>query len=102
MPKKVQSEGLDASSRRPKVKIVVLPGNVARVEPPDAALGLLLGYRALFLEGSTPAQDGPGQLSLGDLGLAAGVVLPAGLVPRFKAELVAANYRVAVDDRRDS
>jgi hypothetical protein len=89
-----------SSADKKPVKIVVRPDNIALISPPAEQLGPLLEYQRFFLGDAELApldldKGGPEATELSPCS-----AFPAGLLPRFKAALTAAGYRVTTDDRR--
>src|SRR5262245_33466947 len=100
MSKKQSFSGTTEAGSQLKVKIVVLPGNVALVSPPAEELGPLLDYQEFALGDGHSAGEPPGDAAAHASDLGPCSAFPAGFVPRFRDALVANGYHVTVDDRR--
>lgn len=85
---------------RTKVKVTVLPTNIALITPPVGQLSPLRDYQPFILEGVDPTRDRSCVEALPEPELSFCSAVPAGLVPRFRDDLAAQGYRVTVDDRR--
>src|SRR5262249_35154721 len=94
------SGGAGPPDTRKKGRGGVLPGNIALVSPPVDHLDPLQRYNPFLLEDGGPAGGLVGDEVAAAQELSPCSAFPAGLVPRFRAELRPAGYRVVVDDRR--
>jgi hypothetical protein len=80
-------------------KIVLLPGKIARISPPQRQLGPLIRYLDFVIDGRGAEHTRDPDLA-DDGEPCASSAFPAGLAPRFEATLTEAGYRVEVAERR--